>query len=91
MVAFCSDELHRVNGKGNWNPAPKEYWLPLTLASFIGSTAKATENKPRRCNGCLLLRRVSSGPRQRQLKSSSEGVLVAFGSDELHRVYGKGN
>jgi hypothetical protein len=34
LVAFGSDELHRVYGKGNWNPAPKVYWLPWDLAGF---------------------------------------------------------
>ena len=34
---------------------------------------------------------VSPGLRQRQLKSSAEGVLVAFGAEEFHWGDGRGS
>jgi hypothetical protein len=43
MVAFELGELHRVKGGGNWIPVSGIKWLPLSLASFIRSTAEATE------------------------------------------------
>ena len=91
MVAFDLDEFHRVDGRGNWIPASKVIWLPLNLASFIGSMAEATEYLLVRSYGCLWSWRISSGRRQKQLNSCFQGHMVAFDPREFHRVDGRGN
>ena len=91
MVAFDLGEFHWVHGRGNWIPTSKAIWLPLILASFIGSTAEATEFLHQRSYGCLWSWRVSSGPWQRQLNSCIQGHMVAFDQSEFHRVDGRGS
>ena len=41
-VAFDLGRLHRINGRGNQNPAYRGLQLPLVLGGFIGSMAEAT-------------------------------------------------
>jgi hypothetical protein len=41
------------NGSGNYIPASKAIWLPLTKIDFIGSMADTAEAKKAAARGCL--------------------------------------
>jgi hypothetical protein len=44
VAAFDLGEFHRVIGGGSKNPDSEALLLPLTLASFIGSSAEASKS-----------------------------------------------
>ena len=90
-VAFGLGRLHRINGRGNQNPAYHSLQLPLVLGGFIESMAEATKILLTRVFSCLWSWVASSDQWQRQLKSYLPGSPIAFGLGQFHRINGRGN
>ena len=73
-------------GERQQNPASEAWLLPLTLESFIGSSAEAAKKHVGRRFSCLWRSSHLESPSQRQQTSPSEAILVAFGKNASKTV-----